>query len=53
MQEVKRLMMLLLSLMFYLWHEAPEEEQNFPMVMEMLRSGDVKEDDDSYISPLD
>ena len=45
--------MLLLSLMFYLWHEAPEEEQNFPMVMEMLRSGDVKEDDDSYISPLD
>ena len=45
--------MLLLSLMFYLWHEAPEEEQNFPMVMEMLRAGDVKEDDDNYISPLD
>lgn len=45
--------MLLLSLIFYLKYEAPEEEQNFPMVMEMLRAGDVKEDDDSYISPLD
>src|SRR5574344_2222975 len=45
--------MLLLSLVFYLWYEAPEDEQNFPMVMEMLRAGDVKEDDDSYVSPLD
>ncbi|MDO5002756.1 MAG: type IV secretory system conjugative DNA transfer family protein [bacterium] len=45
--------MLLLALVFYLKYEAPEEEQNFPMVMEMLRAGDVKEDDDSYISPLD
>lgn len=45
--------MLLLSLVFYLWYEAPPEEQNFPMVMEMLRAGEVKEDDDSYISPLD
>ena len=45
--------MLLLSLIFYLWYEAPEEEQNFTMVMEMLRAGDVKEDDDMYLSPLD
>jgi len=45
--------MLLLSLIFYLWYEAPEEEQNFTMVMEMLRAGDVKEDDDMYSSPLD
>ena len=45
--------MLLLSLIFYLWSEAPEEEQNFTMVMEMLRAGDVKEDDDMYLSPLD
>ncbi|MBO5376530.1 MAG: type IV secretory system conjugative DNA transfer family protein [Bacilli bacterium] len=45
--------MLLLSLVFYLWYEAPEEEQNFTMVMEMLRAGDVKEDDDMYLSPLD
>ena len=45
--------MLLLSLIFYLWYEAPEEEQNFPMVMEMLRAGEVREDDDMYVSPLD
>ena len=45
--------MLLLALIFYLWYEAPEEEQNFTMVMEMLRAGDVKEDDDMYLSPLD
>ena len=45
--------MLLLRLIFYLWYEAPEEEQNFTMVMEMLRAGDVKEDDDLYMSPLD
>lgn len=45
--------MLLLALVFYLWYEAPTEEQNFPMVMEMLRAGEVREDDDSYVSPLD
>ena len=45
--------MLLLSLVFYLWYEAPEEEQNFTMVMEMLRAGEVREDDDMYLSPLD
>ena len=30
-----------------------KEEQNFPMVMEMLRAGEVREDDDQYQSPLD
>lgn len=45
--------MLLLALVFYLKYEAPKEEQNFSMVMEMLRAGEVKEDDDSYESPLD
>ena len=45
--------MLLLALVFYLHYEAPPDEQNFPMVMEMLRAGDVREDDDSYQSPLD
>ena len=45
--------MLLSALIFYLKYEAPEEEQNFPMVMEMIRAGDVKEDDDYYVSPLD
>lgn len=45
--------MLLSALIFFLWYEAPKEEQNFPMVMEMLRAGEVREDDDSYQSPLD
>ena len=45
--------MLLLALIFYLRYEAPEEEQNFPMVMEMLLAGEVREDDDEYCSPLD
>ncbi len=45
--------MLLLALIFYLQYEAPEEEQNFSMVMEMLRAGEVREDNDEYQSPLD
>ena len=45
--------MLLLALIFYLKYEAPKEEQNFPMVMEMLRAGEVREDNDDYQSPLD
>lgn len=45
--------MLLSALIFYLKHEAPEEEQNFPMVMEMLRAGEIDEEDSSRLSPLD
>lgn len=45
--------MLLLALIFYLKYEAPTEEQNFSMVMELLRAGEVHEDDDTYLSPLD
>ena len=45
--------MLLLALIFYLKYEAPPDAQNFPMVMEMLRAADVREDCDEYTSPLD
>jgi len=45
--------MLLMALVLYLKYEAPEDEQNFEMVLEMLRAGDVKEDNDNYQSPLD
>jgi type IV secretion system protein VirD4 len=45
--------MLLLALVFYLHYEAPEEEQNFPMVMEMIRAGEVREDMEDFRSPLD
>ena len=45
--------MLLLALVFYLKYEAPEEEQNFAMVMELLRNGEVSEDNEKNMSPLD
>lgn len=37
--------MLLLALIFYLKYEAPEDEQNFAMVMDMIRYGEVDEED--------
>jgi len=45
--------MLLLALIFYLKYEAPPDEQNFSMVMEMLRCADVREEDENYQSILD
>ena len=45
--------MLLLALIFYLHYEAPEEEQNFAMVMEMLRAGAIEDEEDNRPSPLD
>lgn len=45
--------MLLSALIFYLIYEAPEEEQNFATVMEMIRYGDINEDNEQYVSPLD
>lgn len=44
---------LLQALMLYLLHEAPPEEQNFAMIMEMLGSAQVKEENEDYESPLD
>lgn len=44
---------LLEGLCLFLLHEAPKEEQNFTMVMEMIAAADVREDDEYYISPLD
>lgn len=44
---------LLEALMLYLYHYAPEDEQNFTMIMEMLTYAEVKEDDEEYESPLD
>ena len=44
---------LLEALCLYLINEAPDEEQNFSMVMEMIVAAEPKEDDEDYISPLD
>ena len=45
--------MLLKALISYLHHEAPKEEQNFSMVMEMARAGEVQEEGPNYPSVLD
>ena len=42
-------MMLLLSLIFYLHYEAPPEEQNFSMILDMIRAGDVMEEDNRHM----
>lgn len=44
---------LLEALMLYLVNEAPPEEKNFPMVMEMINAAEVKEEDEEYASVLD
>lgn len=46
----------LLAIMLYLYYEAPQDEQNFGMVMDMVRGitkTDDEEDDGNDISPLD
>lgn len=45
--------MLLSALVYYLHYEAPEDEQNFAMVMEMLRAGAIENEEDSRPTPLD
>ena len=45
--------MLLLALVFYLHYEAPEDEQNFAMIMEMLRAGAIEDEEEPRASPLD
>ena len=45
--------MLLKALIFYLKKEAPPYEQNFSMVLYLLRAGEVKEGNDNSKSPLD
>jgi len=45
--------MLLSALVYYLHYEAPEDEQNFAIVMEMLRAGAIENEEDSRPTPLD
>lgn len=45
--------MLLKALISFLHYEAPPEEQNFSTVLEMIRQGDVSEEDEYLVSPLD
>ena len=45
--------MLLSALIYYLHYEAPEDEQNFAMVMEMLQAASIGDEEDPRPSPLD
>ena len=45
--------MLLLALVFYLHYEAPPDEQNFAMVMEMIRAGAIEDEEEPRPTPLD
>ena len=41
------------ALIGYIHYEAPENEQNFATLLEMLNSMDVREDDEDYKNPVD
>ena len=45
--------LLLKALISILHYEAPPEDQNFSTVLDMIRQGDVSEDDEAFRSPLD
>ena len=45
--------LLLTALIAYLHYEAPEEEQNFATLLEMLNTMQVLEDDEEYQNPVD
>ena len=44
---------LLQAIILMLFQEAPEYEQNFPMVMRVLEYAEVREEDEGHVSPLD
>ena len=37
----------------YIHYEAPEEEQNFATLIELLNDSEVREDDEDYQNPVD
>lgn len=45
--------LLYMALIGYIHYEAPENEQNFATLLEMLNSMDVREDDEEYQNPVD
>ena len=45
--------MLLLALIFYLHYEAPEEEQNFSMLIDLVDASEAREDDENFKNAVD
>ena len=37
----------------YIWYEAPEEEQNFSMLLDMINASEVREEDESFKNAVD
>lgn len=41
------------ALIGYIWYEAPEEEKNFIMLLDLINASEAREDDETYQSPVD
>ena len=40
------------ALIGYIWYEAPEEEKNFIMLLDLINASEAREDDETYQSPV-
>ena len=41
------------ALIAYIWYEAPEEEQNFAMLIDMIDASEAREDDENFKNAID
>ena len=41
------------ALIAYIWYEAPEEEQNFTMLIDMIDASEAREDDENFKNAVD
>ena len=41
------------ALIAYIWYEAPEEEQNFSMLIDLVDVSEAREDDENYKNAVD
>jgi len=41
------------ALIGYIWYEAPEREQNFTTLLEMIDASEAREDDENFKNPVD
>ena len=41
------------ALIAYIWYEAPEEEQNFPMLIDLVDASEAREDDENFKNAVD
>ena len=41
------------ALIGYIWYEAPEEERNFTMLLDLINASEARENDENYQSPVD